>query len=180
MSVPARTHYAPERGFPHMRLTINWANKQQTLSYMRAFAGPRASKPLQESVGKAAIRVQAAMRDNMEAMVYSQPQSATGYMRTRTLYRATHAARPSNNHSGDEARAGAGEDLAAHDPMQVVEMRGGTIASHIGVWISYAEHVHEGINQPGPRPFMRNLEKSATDILNEEVTQAIMVMAQRR
>ncbi len=163
-----------------MQLTIRWANKQQILRYMRAFAGPSASKSLQEAVGKSAIRVQDAMRDNMEAMVYAQPQSPTGYMRTYTLYRATHAARPSNDHSGDEVRAAAGEDLAVYDPMRVVEMRGDTIASHIGVWISYAHLVHEGINQPAPRPFMSNLEQQAVEIMDEEVKQAIMMMAARR
>lgn len=163
-----------------MRLTIRLANEQRVLNYMRDFAGPRAAKSLQEAVGKSAIRVQEAMRNNIQSMVYAQPQSPTGYVRTYTLYRAAHAARPSHDHSGDEVRAAGGEDLAAHDPMQVVEMRGDTIASHIGVWISYAYFVHEGINQPAPRPFMRNLEKQATDIMNEEVTQAITVMAARR
>lgn len=163
-----------------MRLTIRWINKQQVLDYLLLFAGPKSSRPLKEAVGKAAIRVQAVMRDNLESMIYAQPQSASGYIRTHTLYRAAHAARPSNDHSGDEVRARAGQDLAAHSPLQVVEMRGDTIASHIGVWISYAHAVHEGINQPAPRPFVRNLDKDAADILNEEVTEAIMVMAHRR
>ena len=163
-----------------MQLTIRYANRQQIQNYLRSFAGPKAHKPLQEAVGKAAIRIQTAMRNNLEAMVYSQPQAASGYVRTRTLYRATHAAHPSSNHTGDEARASGGEDLAAHDPLQVVEMRGDTIASHIGVWISYAQFVHEGVNQPGPRPFMGDLDKDAADIMNEEVTQAILMMAHRR
>ncbi len=163
-----------------MQLTIRWPNKQSTLNRMRAFTGPKASKPLQEAVGKSAIRVQAAMRHNIESMIYAQPTAPSGYVRTYTLHRAAHAAHPSTDHSGDESRAAGGEDLAAQNPMQVVEMRGDTIASHIGVWISYAEFVHKGVNQPTPRPFMSNLEQQATDIMDEEITQAIMRMAAHR
>lgn len=163
-----------------MKLTVRWANKPQVLSYIRGFSGPRVTKTLQGAVGKAAIRVQGVMRQNLESMVYAQPQAASGYVRTRTLHRSTHAARPSNDHSGDEARASGGTDLAASDPMQVVEKRGDTIASEIGSWISYAEQVHEGVNQPSSRPFVANAVQQANDILAGEVAQAVQTAARRR
>lgn len=165
-----------------MKLTIQWNNKQQVLAYLRRMrgAGPRASQPWEEAVGKAAIRVQDALRHNLETMIYAQPKAVSGYVRTRTLYRSAHAANPANKHSGDEARASSGEDLVATDPKQVVEMRGDTIASHIGSWISYAPLVHDGINQSQKRPFLSNLEQEASKILDEEVTQAIIKMTHRR
>lgn len=164
--------------FRAMKLRVNWANRGGVLQYMRGFAD-RAADPLMEGVGRAAIRVQAAMRENLEAMVYQKPISPGGYQRTRTLFRSTHAARPSNDHSGDEGRAFAGEDLAASEPLDVVERRGDQIMSEIGSWISYAEYVHNGVNQPSPRPFVSAAADAAEQIMEEEVAAAVIRAAAR-
>lgn len=162
-----------------MKLTVNWTNRSEVLSYLRSFAGARAKQPLMEAVGRAAIRVQQIVRNNLESMVYSQPPASSGYARTRTLLRSAHAARPSTDHSGDEGRARGGADLVATQPLDVVEMRGDTIASEIGSWISYSEYVHQGVDQPSPRPYLRSAEDQAGDILEEEVDRAVEQMARR-
>lgn len=130
---------------------------------------------LEEAVGRAAIRVQQAMRENLERMVYAQPTSPSGYIRTHTLMRATHAARPDADHSSDESRAAAGEDLAANSPSEVVERRGNQIMSEIGVWISYGDFVHSGVGQP-PRPFVAQTAQMAERALQEEVERAVRRM----
>lgn len=131
---------------------------------------------LEEAVGRAAIRVQQAMRENLERMVYAQPTSPSGYTRTYTLMRATHAARPDADHSSDESRAAAGEDLAANSPSEVVERRGNQIMSEIGAWISYSDLVHSGVNQPQPRPFVAQTAQVAERALQEEVERAVRQM----
>lgn len=131
---------------------------------------------LEEAVGRAAIRVQQAMRENVERMVYAQPASPTGYTRTHTLMRSIHAARPDADHGGDESRAAGGADLAADRPSEVVERRGNHIVSEIGSWISYAEHVHTGVNQPQPRPFAAQAVQAAERALQEEVERAVRRM----
>ncbi len=163
-----------------MNLSVNWSNKQAVLDYLMSFTGPPAAAPLMAAVGRAAIRVQERMRQQLDSMVYAQPQASSGYIRSRTLYRTTHAARPSNDHSGDEDRARGGADLAATQPLEVVERRGDTIASEVGSWASYAEKVHEGVRQPSPRPFVASVEQDAIDILNEEVMRATQQMAARK
>lgn len=147
---------------------------------MRNLRGEPSLNRLEEAVGRAAIRVQRAMRENMERMIYAQPQSATGYVRTRTLMRSAHAASPGVDHGADESRAASGEDLVATAPTDVTERRGTQIVSEIGSWISYAEHVHEGVNQPSPRPFVTATVSDAERALQEEVERAVRAMANVR
>ncbi len=165
-----------------MSLTINWSNRKAVLEYLASFAAPPSAKVLMEAVGCAAIRVQERMRQQLESMIYSQPTSTSGYERTRTLFRSTHAARPSNDHSGDEDRARGGTDLAASKPMDVVERRGDTIASEIGSWAGYAQKVAEGRGrgERTPRPFVDSVEQDANRILDEEVTRALQRIASRK
>ena len=165
-----------------MSFTINWSNRKAVLDYLASFAAPPSTKLLMEAVGCAAIRVQERMRQQLESMIYSQPTSSSGYERTRALFRSTHAARPSNDHSGDTDRARGGTDLVASSPMQVVERRGDTIASDVGSWADYAEDVHEGRGrgERTARPFVSSVEQDANDILNEEVTRALQRMASRK
>lgn len=161
-----------------MKLQVTWANRQEVLAYLLGFAGARAVEPLMEAVGRAAIRVQDVIRNNLEAMVYSQPMSPSGYQRTRTLFRSAHAAKPSTEHSGDEAAAFAGANLAATDPMTVVERRGDQIVSEVGSWVSYSEFVHEGVKQPS-RPFVAAALPDAERIMEEEIEAAVLRMAAR-
>lgn len=160
-----------------MKTTLRWINREQWLTSMRNLGGASGLNKLESGVGRAAIRVQQAMREQLERMVYSQPPSASGYVRTRTLMRSTHAASPNVDHGADESRASGGEDLAATNPTDVTERRGSQIASEIGSWISYAERVHEGVNQPSPRPFVTAIVPDAERALQEEVERAIQEMA---
>ena len=144
---------------------------------MRNLRGEAALSKLEEGVGRGAIRVQQAMRQRQEAMIYSQPPAASGYVRTRTLMRSTHAAAPGTDHGGDESRASGGGDLVATDPTNITERRGNQIASEIGSWIPYAEYVHEGVRQPSPRPFVTATVLDAERALQEEVERAVQAMA---
>lgn len=161
-----------------MRLTIEWINRPEFTQFLaRMGDSPHGTSQLITAVGRAAIRLQKEMRQNLEAMVYSQPPAASGYVRTRTLMRSTHAAKPSSDHSGDEGKALGGMDLAATAPRQVAEKIGNQIVSEVGSWISYAEHVHAGDNQPSPRPFVAAAENEAERILEDEVSKAVQRMA---
>ena len=134
---------------------------------------------LEEAVGKSAIKVQDTIREDMESMVYSQGQSSLGYVRTRTLIRSVHAARPSNDHGSDENRASGGADLKATKPREVVERRGKNLVSESGSWISYAESVHEGrgMGERTAKPFITRALNDAQNILNEEVLEAVLRVA---
>ena len=147
---------------------------------MRNLRGEPSLNKLEAAVGRAAIRVQRAMREQLERMIYAQPPSASGYVRTRTLMRSTHAAAPGIDHGADESRASGGADLAATDPHDVTARRGTQIVSEIGSWISYAEHVHAGVNQPSPRPFVAAVVPDAERALQEEVDRAVREMAAGR
>lgn len=159
-----------------MRLTLRWVNRGPWLASMRNMRGEASLNTLEEGVGRAAIRVQQAMREQLERMVYAQPQAASGYVRTYTLMRGTHAAAPGTDHGSDESRASSG-DMAATDPTSVVERRGNQIMSEIGVWNSYAQYVVDGVNQPSPRPFVDAVEADAQRALQEEVERAVQRMA---
>jgi len=121
-----------------MRISAKWLNRAEWLSYMRSLMSPSRLVHLERGVGRAAIRVQQMMRENLESMIYQQPPAASGYVRTRTLFRSTHAAAPGTEHGGDQSRAFAGGDLAATVPENVVVRRGTEIASEVGSWIRYA------------------------------------------
>ncbi len=159
-----------------MQLTLRWVNRAQWLASMRNLRGEPSLNMLEEAVGRAAIRVQKAMRDALERMVYAQPPSGS-YVRTRTLMRSTHAAAPGIDHGADESRAAAGGDLAATDPTDVTARRGTQIVSEIGSWVGYAEYVHQGVNQPSPRPFVSSVVSDAERALQEEVDRAVQKMA---
>lgn len=137
---------------------------------LRQHAGRLGETALLMSVGVAAVRIQDVMRRHLEAMIYSQPPAASGYQRTRTLYRSAHASPPGVNHSGDEARAAGGADLAATAARAAGRVSGSTFGSEVGSWISYADFVEQGINQPSPRPFVEATEQEAGDIMTEEMT----------
>ena len=134
---------------------------------------------LEEAVGKSAIKVQDIIREDMESMIYSQGPSPSGYVRTRTLIRSAHAARPSNDHGSDENRASGGADLKATKPREVVERRGKNLVSESGSWISYAESVHEGrgMGERTAKPFITRALNDAQNILNEEVLEAVLRVA---
>ncbi len=88
--------------------------------------------------------------------------------------RSTHAAEPSASHAVDESRAAGGADLAASQPESVVGTEGGVLVSEVGSWISYASLVHDGINQPQPRPFVEMAVSQAEAFLEEEVMASIL------
>ncbi len=163
-----------------MKLTIRWVNREPWLASMRKLGGESSLVKLEEAVGRAAIRTQKVMRDQLERMVYSQPPAASGYVRTRALMRSVHAVVPGANHGGDGSRAAGGGDLAATSPNDVIARRGTQIISEVGSWISYAEFVHEGVNQPSSRPFVTASVSDAEQALQEEVERAIREMANVR
>ncbi len=163
-----------------MRLTLRWVNRGQWDASMRNLRGERSLAMLEEAVGRAAIRVQQVMRQQLDRMVYAQPPAASGYARTYTLMRSTHAAKPGTDHGADEARAFGGADLAATDPTDVTERRGNQIVSEIGSWAGYSEFVHKGVNQPSPRPFVTATLPDAERALQEEVERAVQRMAAAR
>lgn len=154
------------------RLRIEWINRNQWISWMRQRGSEAKTQMLEDAVGRAAIRVQGEMRENLQRMVYSQPPSAANYIRTFSLMRSTHAASPEVNHAGDTGRAMGGEDLAADSPSAAVGRRGTQIMSEVGSWIAYAEHVHRGTNAPA-RPFVQAAEPFARRVLQEEVERAV-------
>ncbi len=127
------------------------------------------------ATGKAALRTQDAARRSLQEMVYAQPPAASGYTRTGRLRRSVRAASPAADHSSDHDAA-LTTDLAAHSPEQVAAMRGDQIESEVGSWVEYAEQVHEGINQPQPRPFLESVIDDAEAALAAEMEAALARM----
>lgn len=150
-----------------------WHGLKESLDFLDRL-GATAEKVVGRGVGRAAIRTQDIIRGHLQNMVYAQPSAVSGYQRTYTLMRATHAAPPSANHGADEGRAYAGADLAATSPEAVVETEGGVLVSEVGAWISYAALVHDGVNQPQPRPFVAIAVPAAEAALEEEIMAAIL------
>ncbi len=148
-----------------------WHGLKESLSFLERL-GATAEQFVSRGVGRAAIRTQEAIRANLERMVYAQPSRGT-YIRTRTLMRSVHAAEPTAVHGADESRA-ASADLAASHPESVVGIEGGVLVSEVGSWISYASLVHDGINQPQPRPFVAMAVTQAEVFLGMEVMTAIL------
>lgn len=149
-----------------------WHGLKESLDFLERL-GATAEQFVSRGVGRAAIRTQEAIRAHLENMIYAQPSSGS-YIRTRTLMRSVHAASPSADHGADEGRAFSGSDLAASQPESVVDAQGGTLVADVGSWISYASKVHEGINQPQPRPFVGIAVREAEAFLGEEVMAAIL------
>jgi hypothetical protein len=150
-----------------------WSGLKESLDFLDRL-GASAEKVIGQGVGRAAIRTQDIIRGLLEHMVYAQPSAASGYQRTYTLMRSVHAAPPSADHSADEGRTHAGADLAATSPEAVVEASGGVLEAEAGSWISYAALVHNGINQPQPRPFVSTGIPAAEAALEGEIMAAIL------
>ncbi len=150
-----------------------WHGLKEALDFLNRL-GVNAERIVGRGVGRAAIRTQETIRDNLMNMVYSQPSQAGGYERTYTLMRSVHAAKPSADHGGDEMRAQGGQELAATSPEAVVEASGGVLESEVGSWVSYAGYVHNGVNQPQPRPFVGNAVPAAEAALETEIMTAIL------
>ncbi len=148
-----------------------WHGFYEALDFLMHL-GVNADKIVGTAIGKSAIEVQDEMRNNLTNMIYSQPQGA--YQRTYTLMRSTHAARPGATHEGDEARAHSGMDLYASDPDAVYEASGGLVEADAGSWISYADKVHQGINQPQPRPFVGTTVQMAESAMDKNVMEALI------
>ncbi len=148
-----------------------WHGLKEALDFLMHL-GVNADKIVGTAIGESAIEVQEAMRNNLQNMIYSQPQGL--YQRTYTLMRSTHAARPSASHAGDEARAHSGMDLGANDPDTVWESSGGVVEAESGAWISYADKVHQGINQPQPRPFVEQTVQMAESAMDKNVMEALI------
>ena len=159
-----------------MILRIRWVNRNQWVNWMNQRLSSSKMQLLEEAVGRAAIRTQQEMRNHLERLVYAQPSSASGYVRTYTLMRSTHAASPEDDHSADESRSANGSDLRASSASDVVNRRGDTIMSEVGSWISYAWYVHEGASGHGPRPFVTMARPEAERALQQEVEQAVVRM----
>ncbi len=150
-----------------------WIGLKESLDFIERL-GVNAERTVGRGVGRAALRVQDDIRNHVENMVYSQPQSSSGYERTHTLMRSVHAAQPDADHSSDEARAYGGQNLAATSPDAVVSASGGVLVSEVGSWVSYASLVHQGTNQPQPRPFVAVAVPAAEAMLETEIMRSIL------
>lgn len=143
-----------------------WHGLNEALGFLMQL-GINADNIVGRGVGKAAIEVQDEMRNNLVNMIYSQPPGL--YQRTYTLMRSTHAARPGAAHAGDEGRAHSGMDLRADDPNSVWEASGHVIEAEAGSWVSYADKVHRGINQPQARPFVEQTIQMAEAAMDKNI-----------
>lgn len=144
---------------------------------------PREIEPiLKIGAGRAAIRIQNLMRDELDRLIYSTPETPN-YVRTHTLMRSTYASRPGAQHGHDHDAAAAGTDLAAGqtDPNSIgrgggfVRITGYEAEVEIGSWANYAEAVHEGWGSGAriPKPFSRMPAEEAPGILEKEIGQAL-------
>jgi hypothetical protein len=150
-----------------------WHGLKESLDFLFRL-GATAEQVVGRGVGRAAIRTQDTIRGHLQNMVYAQPSAASGYQRTYTLMRSTHAAPPSADHGADEGRASGGADLAATAPETVVEVDGGALVSEVGSWTRRGVFVHDGVNQPQPRPFVAVAVPAAEAALGEEVMSVIL------
>jgi len=157
-----------------MALTVNWQGDKELVQYLRSLAQNAAVRVGVAGVGAAAITVQRDMRQWLQAMVYDQPRAASGYARTKTLMRSTHASPPDVDHGGDEARAAGGEDLASETPSRVAGVRGSQVISEIGPHTDYAQHVVDGVNQSTDRPFVDQAADEAGETLTAAMEAAIL------
>jgi len=148
-----------------------WTGLNEALNFLMML-GVNADNIVGRAIGESAIAVQDEMRNNLVNMIYSQPPGE--YIRTYTLMRSTHAARPGAAHAGDEGRAHSGMDLVASDPDAVWEASGHVIEAEAGSWISYADKVHRGINQPQARPFVEQTMQMAVSEMDRNVMDALI------
>ncbi len=148
-----------------------WHGLNEALDFLMML-GVNADKIVGRGIGESALEVQEEMRNNLVNMIYSQPQGL--YQRTYTLMRSTHAARPGAAHDGDESRAHSGMDLRADDPDSVWEASGHVIEAEAGSWVSYADKVHRGINQPQARPFVEQTIQMAESAMDKNVMDALI------
>ena len=148
-----------------------WHGLNEALNFLMML-GVNADNIVGRGIGLAAIEVQDEMRNNLVNMIYAQPPGL--YQRTYTLMRSTHAARPGAAHDGDESRAHSGMDLRADDPDSVWEASGHVIEAEAGSWVSYADKVHRGINQPQARPFVEQTIQMAESAMDKNVMDALI------
>jgi len=149
------------------------------IEYLANSLPKRIGPAIKKGAGAAAFRIQQMMRDELERLVYSTPESPT-YRRTRTLWRATYAARPGASHDRDYDAAFSGHDLAVTEPVAggVVVLRGYEAEIDIGSWAEWAYYVHEGLGgnrARGPRPFTAVPLAAAPGIASEEIGRALAV-----
>jgi len=157
-----------------MTVQATWKGASEAVAWLRDLARTAPERVGVAGVGAAAITVQRDMRQWLQAMVYDQPRAASGYARTKTLMKSTHASPPDTNHDGDEARARAGEDLATNTPSRAAGLRGSQVISEIGPHTEYAQHVVDGVNQPSERPFVDQAADDAEDTLTAAMEAAIL------
>lgn len=137
----------------------------------------RAKDWVKKGAASAAVQLQDMMRDELDRLIYSTPESPT-YVRTYTLFRATYAARPGANHSFDHAAAASGVDLRVEMPVAggIVRLTGYEAEVEVGSWADYAQYVHDGNSPAGqrtPKPFAVRPAKEAARILSREVNAAV-------
>ncbi len=137
-------------------------------------------KAAKQAAGVAAIRLQNMMREDLMRYIYDTPESPS-YKRTWTLYRATYASRPGGDHSGDEAAAFGGYDLARSigAPLSTAfaVIEDGIVEIEIGAWTHYAGFVHDGLGggDRQPRPFTVRAAAASNGIMEEEITKTLEV-----
>lgn len=124
-------------------------------------------------VGEAALLTQADMKDQLNSMIYSKPETRY-YKRTFRLYRGAHAAMPGNDHSTDDSSAET-SDMAASSASAIVAATNGVYMSEVGDWVSYAWFVHEGygLGLRATRPFSAQPTMNAEGHMLLEVNQAL-------
>lgn len=159
-----------------MRITFSWPPKDQRLeAKIRSIQSRAANQKIARAVGLSGIRAQDHARLNLQAMVYSQPKAASGYIRTNSLMRGMAAHKSSRPNTGQGAAAQAGVDLKATDPMAVVEQRGKNIyRTSVSNPVRYAEFVHDGIRQPSERPFMDGVDEAYDDAIITNINDAVI------
>lgn len=159
-----------------MALAI-WKGATEFVSFMRSQAGQAEPRAIQ-TTGRVAIKMQGRIKDNLEAAVYSQPPAASGYRRTRTLFRSVVAAPPDADHSGDEGAAHGGQDLAVDSPGRAAAVQsGGKIGSEIGSHVRYSEAVQEGANGVPPREFISDADvDEAERLLGDAFEKEVQIM----
>jgi len=160
-----------------MVVQATWKGATEFVNWMRGLARTAPDRGV-NTVGKTAIAMQARIRQNLDAMIYSQPPAASGYVRTRTLFRSVHASKPDSDHSSDEARAHGGEDLAVDSPQRAAaKTSDGKIGSAIGSHVSYSEAVQEGANGVSPRPYITDADvDEAERLLGDQFEKDISIM----
>lgn len=134
---------------------------------------PKVMTAIQTGVGKAAHLVETSMREQLQSMIYSRPETP-GYKRTYRLFRGAHAANPKWNHA-DDGYAAEEIDLKTTSNTDIVEVEGFVFKTEVGDWVSYALAVHEGygFGTRTPRPFSAQPLMEADGHMRNEVNQAI-------